>query len=143
MKHRILTTAVVLCVVAGGSLSPAMERQNRKNQNPFAPLDKRAAPESSRRIVKRTVSPPTIQDSRLQLQGIIWNAGSPMAIIDGAVVNVGDSIMDRTVIHISVNAVELEYRGKTETLRIVPDILFTVTEQNTDGKTVPKGRITP
>ena len=125
MKRLTLATVLILYVIAGNGVSLAQSREHKRN--PFAPLDKRTAPQSAR-ITKRTKRSTASDENNLQLNGIIWNSSGPMAIIDNTVVMVGSEIAGRKVVAISVDRVEVDYRGKKETLTIRPKILFSVTK---------------
>ncbi len=131
MKRLTLTTALILYIIAGNSVSLARSRQHKRN--PFAPLDKNTAPQSAR-ITKRIKKPTVSDEDNLRLNGIIWNRDNPMAIIDNTVVKVNSEIAGRKVIAISVDRVEVDYRGKKETLTIEPKILFSITKKKSKGK---------
>jgi len=131
MKRLTLTTVLILYVIAGNGVSLAQSRQNKRD--PFAPLDKTTAPQSAR-ITKRTKRPTASDENNFRLNGILWNADDPMAIIDNTVVKVGSEIAGRKVVAISVDRVEVEYLGKKETLTIKPKILFSVTKKKIEGE---------
>ena len=130
MKHLPITTAIILMTLVVGDAFSGRQPQNRRN--PFAPLDEAAGStkRQGRRFVLREVS--------VRLNGIIWNKDNPVAIINDSVVKVGNEIFDRKVSAISIEEVELEYRGKKEVLRIIPKIMFGVTSRKSDSKTVFK-----
>ena len=131
MKRLMLTTALILYAITGNNLSLAQNRQYKKN--PFAPLDKKAAPKSSK-ITKQVKRPIASDENYLRLDGIIWNKDNPVAIIDDTVVKVGGEIAGRRVVVILVDYVEFEYRGKKETLKMVPEILFSITKKKAESK---------
>ena len=131
MKRLTLITVLILYVIAGNGVSLAQSKQHKRN--PFAPLDKRTAPRSAR--ITKQIKGPTISDEdNLRLNGIIWNRDDPMAIIHNTVVKVDSEIAGRKVVAISVDRVEVEYRGKKETLTIEPKILFSITKKKIEGK---------
>ena len=131
MKRLMLTTALILYMIAGNSVSLAQSGQHKRD--PFAPLDKSMAPQSAK-IIKKVKKPSTPDGNNLLLNGIIWNKDNPLAIIDDTVVKIGSVIAGRKVIAISVYHVEVEYRGKEETLNIVPKILFSITSEKVENK---------
>lgn len=131
MKRLTLTAVLILYVIAGNGVLLAKSRQHKRN--PFAPLDKAAAPQSAR-IIKRAKKPTVSEENKLQLNGIIWNREDPMAIIDNTVVKVGSEILGRKIISISIDRVEVDYRGKKETLTVEPKNLFSVTSKKSEGK---------
>ena len=128
MKRLTLTTALILYMIAGNSVSLA---QSRQDKDPFAPLDKSMAPQSAK-ITKKIKKTSTPDGNNLHLNGIIWNKYNPVAIIDDTVVRVGSVIAGRKVVAISVYHVEFEYHGKEETLNIVPQILFGITSEKVE-----------
>ncbi|NQT74979.1 MAG: hypothetical protein HQ566_00490 [Candidatus Omnitrophica bacterium] len=52
------------------------------------------------------------------LNGIMWDANNPLAIINSDVVKLGDKVRDMTVIEITEANVILEYEGKKHTLNL-------------------------
>ena len=131
MKHLTLTTILILYVIAGNGVSLA--RSNQHKRNPFAPLDKKTAPQSAR-ITKRAKRSTASDENTFRLNGVLWNTNDPMAIIDNTVVRVGSEVAGRKVISISADRVEVEYHGEKETLTMGPKILFSVTKNKTEGK---------
>lgn len=131
MKRLTLTTVLVLYVIAGNGVSLAQSRQNKRN--PFAPLDKRNAPQSAR-ITKQAKKLKVSDENNLRLNGIIWNKDDPMAIINNTVVKVDSEIAGRKVVAISIGHVEVEYRGKRETLSIEPEIMFSIIKKKIESK---------
>ena len=137
MKRLILTTVFILFVIAGNDVSLAQSRQHKRN--PFAPLDKKTAPQSAK-ITKQIKKPAASDENKLWLNGIIWNRDNPMAIIDDTVVIVGSEIEGRKIVAISIDHVKVEYRGKEEILNIVPKFLFDITTKKIERKSYIKTR---
>jgi hypothetical protein len=130
MKRLPIETAIILAALVMGGVSSGGQPMNRRN--PFAPLDK-----ATRSTAKRQGRTFSSREIRLHLNGIIWNKDNPVAIINDTVIKVGSEIFDRKVSAISARQVELEYRGKLEILRIIPKIIFSVTEKGLATKPVP------
>ncbi len=82
-------------------------------RDPFEPLvrltSRKSSPESD---VQRPVQPDPITLPYMTLYGIIWDPETPIAMIDGMDVRVGDRIKGARVTDIGINGVILEYRSK-------------------------------
>ena len=135
MKRLTLTIVLIIYVIAGNAVSLAKSKQHKRN--PFAPLDKKTAPQSAI-IIKRTKKSTVSDENNLRLNGIIWNRDDPMAIIDNTVVKVDSQIAGRKVVAISMDRVEVDFRGKKETLTIEPKILFSITNKKIESKSSVK-----
>lgn len=68
----------------------------------------KTAPKPIPRKIPAPVKPPQFTTS-----GMIWNTDRPQAILNGKVVNIGDTIENWTIIAISKKGVEVTYQNKT------------------------------
>ena len=55
--------------------------------------------------------------SAFDLQGIVWDANDPMAMINGRYAHIGDKVSGAEVVEITKNTAVLEIRGKRVTIR--------------------------
>ena len=62
------------------------------------------------------VRPEEISPPAFVITGVIWNTNRPQAIIDGRVVNIGDTVSDSKVIAIERYKIEIVYQGKSFTV---------------------------
>ncbi len=113
---------VILLFVLAGSLNKIAQKrpqadQKTKEQAPIETagqeLSKRQQEESDSLELKRDpftaafIAPVEKSPAELHLNGILWDKNRPMAIIDNAVVKIGDRISDKIVVDIKQNKVTL------------------------------------
>lgn len=78
-----------------------VEYLGRNYRDPLKPLLPKIPPESK------------IRSLNLDVQGIIWDTDRPTAIINGTVLNVGDTIAGVEIIKISKEGILISYLGET------------------------------
>ena len=59
-----------------------------------------------------------VKDKKLTLNGIIWDAKNPQAVINGEIVGVGDKVSKYSVVDININAVVLNDGKRDFELRL-------------------------
>jgi hypothetical protein len=108
-----LTTAVPVSptgVIAGPDSTTLAElRNSRWGDDPFKKGD---SPVLLSRSVQRPASP------KWNLSGIVFSPTDPLAIINGKMVRVGDTVDDATVSKIEKKQVTLDYSGSSVTLTV-------------------------
>ena len=134
MKHLIIT-AIILSAILMGTRALAAQEQLRRN--PFAPLAQATAPKTPE-ADKSVDKDKALEDVKLELNGIIWSKNKPVAIINNTVVEIGSEIAGQRVSAISTMNVELEYQGRKKTLKIAPKVVFSITGNKSDKKTMFK-----
>ncbi len=80
-------------------------------RDPFEPLVRQASRRDPRPDEQRETEPEPIRPPQLTLYGIIWDPETPIAMIDGMDLHVGDRIKGARVIEIRIDRVILEYRS--------------------------------
>lgn len=63
------------------------------------------------------VKEPEIPVPHVTISGIIWNSDRPQAIINGKIVDIGDTILDLKITDIQKSGVEAMFHGKSVTLK--------------------------
>ncbi len=84
--------------------------------------DVRTLPQGFKPVPKATPKPPELE---FEVQGIIWDDASPLAVVNRTPVSVGDVVDGATVLDIKKTSVILETEGVKFSLRIhgIPEIL--------------------
>ncbi len=54
---------------------------------------------------------------QLIITGLIWNTDRPQAIVNGQIVDIGDTIEATKIVAIRKNAIDISFKGKTLTIR--------------------------
>ena|SRR3989338_5046313 len=57
------------------------------------------------------IQPPTPTLPELVISGIVWNSDRPQAIVDGQVIDIGDTIRSVTIVNITKEGVEISANG--------------------------------
>jgi hypothetical protein len=110
----VIGGALVLAYLARGSL-----RQGTAPPAPATPVYTKAPPAPtlppvpSSPVVKPIAVPPEIR-----LTGVIWDAKTPTAVINGKVVTVGEEVNGATIVAIDLDAVRVRYRGADYTFNV-------------------------
>ena len=127
----IFSLGIVTSLEAQGTTeAPAV-----KKRNPFAPqlpvVKKAPKPEPKpepKPDIKKTDRPkikprdpkPTLSNKlpTVSITGIIWNSRRPQAIINGRVIDIGDTIEDMKIIAIRKTGIDVSFRGASKTLKV-------------------------
>ncbi|MCK4752808.1 MAG: hypothetical protein KAS75_05125 [Planctomycetes bacterium] len=125
MKRLIIITIAILIIVAADSSSA---RQPRNRRNPFAPLGE-VKTSNKVKLVKKQGKITAPEKIDLRLNAIVWNKDNPIAIINNTVVKIGSEIAGRKISTITPQYVELEYNEQKEILKMLPKILFNITNE--------------
>ena len=67
--------------------------------------------------VREIVPMPEIPVPTVTITGIIWNSDRPQAIINGKIVNIGDTILDLKITDIQKTGIEALFHGKSVTIK--------------------------
>ncbi|MDP8252839.1 MAG: hypothetical protein P9X27_00345 [Candidatus Kaelpia aquatica] len=109
MKILMIIIAVIL-LVSIQVYASEIEYSGGNFRDPF----KSYLPESN--LLRPTSS--TVKGlSQLQLSGIMWGEGMPLAIINGKVYKIGDAILGTKIIEINKQGVLLKYREESFILK--------------------------
>ncbi len=65
--------------------------------------------------IKNNIAPQEFK--KLNLSGVIWGGGAPLAIIDGKIYAIGEDILGAKIIEINKKGVLLEYKDDTYLLK--------------------------
>ena len=82
------------------------------NVEPYQPLPAELEPEEQAYIPKPTIALP-----KFSISGIIWNSKRPQAIINGQIVEVGDTISEIKITGIHKEGIEGLFDGKPVTIK--------------------------
>jgi len=85
-----------------------------KPQKPRAP---RGPIISTKTTETGTQTPQKPERPALHVLGLIWNSDRPQAIINGRVVDIGDSISNVKIIAIRKNEIDVEFNGEFATIK--------------------------
>ncbi len=95
MRHAIWSGPLVLaalCAIAGPAV--AVEYSGQLYRDPFGLASEANSQEKPKR-------------KEFTLEGIIWNAAKPQALIDGNIVKVGDKVGEAQVVEIKKDGVKM------------------------------------
>ncbi len=98
-------SALILAILLIPSAADAVEYTGRQYRDPFSSLRPEAA--------QKKEQPPAFS---AEVEGILWNAESPMAILSGKVVRVGSRIGGAEVIRIERDGVTVRVNGEDRLL---------------------------
>jgi hypothetical protein len=87
------------------------------SRDPMQPLvkERKATPSEPRQTEEAPVSN---ELPRMSLHGVIWDSDSPIAIIDGLDLRVGDTIKGARVVEIGYDSVVLTYKSRRHVLTV-------------------------
>jgi hypothetical protein len=109
MKQIILLTILTTLIFSSFSFSEEVLYTGSKYKDPFFPPMKLDTKPATKRALFNLPN--------LTLEGVVWGTDKPMAIINGIVCGVGDTVKEARIIAINQNGVLLNFKGKSFLLK--------------------------
>ena len=67
--------------------------------------------------IRENIPTPEIPVPSVTITGIIWNSDRPQAIINGQIVDIGDTVSDLTITDIQQSSIKATFHGKSVTIK--------------------------
>ena len=115
---RVMARVVMAGFLAGWLGAPwaeAVQYTGGTLRDPFESLLPEPVEETPKPTVTGQTSTP-ITDL-LNVQGTVWNSDRPQAVINGAIVSVGETVHGAEIVSITVQGVKIFYQGREYTIR--------------------------
>ncbi|MFH1201947.1 MAG: hypothetical protein V1674_03535 [Candidatus Omnitrophota bacterium] len=98
-------------------VSATVEFNPSTNRDPFTSLLPKEKPIEQPTVIAPGTREEVIVAPKLNIQGLVWGAKFPQAIIENKVVKIGDKIDESEIVEIKKDGIVITYKGKLFTLQ--------------------------